>query len=563
MRAKRFQVAAAIGSGAAAAAAVRGGADLLLALNAGRFRNMGAPSILASLPAFDAAGRIMDFAEDEVLVRVAAPTLLGVHVWEERFDPQAMIEKLSEAGFAGAVNFPSVNYYGPAMKRVLRDVGRAETAEIELLAAIRAAGLRAMYYCTSADYAAQAAKAGIDMICLNFGWNVGGALGHRGDLSVADAVVVAREIRAAVKRANPDATFWLEGGPIVTAEDLSRFIDVLSVDGYVGGSTIDRLPVETSIAEQIAAFRNAGRRGGEISAAPGLVGWAKRYGLVGRTAVMIRFLERLRGLAQETRAVLILAEPGQAREGVIDALAGRRGARIATIQDADYDSPVRLNRILFGRPEDRRLDVPALGDPSLDAVVIAAPERLNAATQRKLGRAIADGRFTPARGARPFTIAPRLIFVSTAADALDGLGLDPHLADHLKGWTLHPPPLRERFDDLDDILGDLQQTNRLSTHFTAAARQRLKSHDWPGNERELMQVLGALASGAEQRPVSADGVDKALRIGFERRSPRKAERDRIIDALWRNGHHKTRTAAALGLSRKTLYNKLKKYAIQG
>src|SRR3546814_3457637 len=79
----RFLIGAAIGSGNIALAAERGGADFLLAINAGRLRNMGAPSIACMLPIFDAGPMTEDFARRELLPLCKVPVLLGVNVWEE------------------------------------------------------------------------------------------------------------------------------------------------------------------------------------------------------------------------------------------------------------------------------------------------------------------------------------------------------------------------------------------------------------------------------------------------------------------------------------------------
>src|SRR3546814_6432826 len=103
----RFLIGAAIGSGNIALAAERGGADFLLAINAGRLRNMGAPSIACMLPIFDAGPMTEDFARRELLPLCKVPVLLGVNVWEEICEPRAIAEKVAEAGLAGAVNFPS------------------------------------------------------------------------------------------------------------------------------------------------------------------------------------------------------------------------------------------------------------------------------------------------------------------------------------------------------------------------------------------------------------------------------------------------------------------------
>src|SRR5689334_20483772 len=73
-----FLVAAAIGTGMAAQAATRGGADFLLALNAGRLRSMGAPSVASLLALRDTNSFVLDFAREEIRPRTTLPVLIGM-----------------------------------------------------------------------------------------------------------------------------------------------------------------------------------------------------------------------------------------------------------------------------------------------------------------------------------------------------------------------------------------------------------------------------------------------------------------------------------------------------
>src|SRR3546814_12428217 len=85
-------------------------------------------------------------------------------------------------------------------------------------------------------------------------------MGHRTRTSIEEVTSAAREIGRLIKRIHPRVRFLLEGGPIVSAEDLGRVANLAPIDGYVGGSTIERLPLEASVADQIDAYRQAIRR---------------------------------------------------------------------------------------------------------------------------------------------------------------------------------------------------------------------------------------------------------------------------------------------------------------
>ena len=581
-RSSRFLIGAAIGSGNTALAAERGGADFLLAINAGRLRNMGAPSIACMLPIFDAGRLTAAFARDEILPQCRVPVLLGVNVWERDFNPAAVAAAVRDAGFAGAVNFPSCMHYARPMQQILARAGRGIEREVEQLAAVQAAGLTAMFYCATRTQARLAADAGIDLVCLNLGWNVGGALGHRQRATLEEVATTAREIGRLIKRINPRTRFFLEGGPVATAEDLGRVLSLAPIDGYVGGSTFERMPLEVSVADQIDRFRHASRRRAALDGdSARLVSWGRRYGFVGRSAPHLGFLRRLRALAAGSDPVLVLAEPGLATAPVVQALGqgaapgGARSSRggppaVLQIDVAAEDFPARARGMIFGQRDGPARGLPALADGDLDLLVIQAPDRLPAATQRRLARALRDRQFRAAGMRRTVPVGPRVVLLVTlagGADTPDMTDLESELLTQLAGATLHLPPLRARIDDLMaliDALGQDSQGSRLDRSvFSSAALQSLRAHLWPGNEAELRALVTALAGRADPNPVQPDELAPLLHPEPRIATALGGEKDRIVEALWRHGFNRTRTAEALGLSRKTLYNKIKKYGLSG
>ena len=102
-----FLIGAAIGSGSTAMAAQRGRADFLIALNAGRLRSMGVPSIACMLPVFDATTLTEKFAGEEVLPQTKLPVLLGVNVWEERLDFRELL--LNDEEVVAALGVEGIN----------------------------------------------------------------------------------------------------------------------------------------------------------------------------------------------------------------------------------------------------------------------------------------------------------------------------------------------------------------------------------------------------------------------------------------------------------------------
>lgn len=565
-----FLIAAAVGSGSTALAAERGGADIILALNAGRFRSMGAPSIACMLPIRDARVMTESFAREELLAQCRIPIFLGTSVWGTDFKPAARAHEVREAGYAGLVNFPSCMHYPRPMQQILSRVGRGIEGEVEQLRAAQDAGLSSIFYCATRTQARLAADAKLDFVCLNLGWNVGGAVGHRMRNSLDEVATTAREIGRLIKRISPETRFLLEGGPIATPEDLGRVVSIAPIDGYIGGSTIERMPLESSVADQIDGFRQASRRRAALDRAGAqLVSWGQRHGFVGRSSSHLGFLRRLQGLVSGRQPLLITSEIGADCAPILSALSAKQSASVAHIDCADIDVASRARNILFGHRDtiDRRQ--PVLSDHNVGVLAIHAPEKLPAALQRRLARALTDGVFRVPGGGRSVSVVPRIILFCDASfsSGTDEAMLDPALYSVFDGWVLDVPPLRDRIEDLFPIMQAFAQqalgVTLQKAQFSSAALNLLGAHTWPGNEAEIRALVGALAGRPFGETIQREELALALRseVGFS--AGGKTEKDKIVDALWRNGFSRTRTADALGISRKTLYNKMKRFGLNG
>lgn len=558
-------IGAAVGSGIAAQTAELGGADLLLAVNAGRMRNMGAPSIASMLPCHSATAMTEAFAAREVLPRVSIPVLLGVNCWDSAIDPDSVIERLSEQGFAGAVNFPNAALMPRAMRQVLDRAGRGVRCEIDLLARVQAAGHTALFYCGTKDHARAAAEAGINMILLNFGWNAGGSLGHARRASLEEVGLVARDYAALIRRIHPGAHILLEGGPVVSAEDLGHVATVASVDGYVGGSTLDRLPYEQSVANRIASYRQAGLQQGRLTQRQQeLLTWGARHGLVGRSKTMLGCLGHIEALSGMSRSIAVTVEGGTPLGPVLSAL--DRSGRDAPQIDAVGDPGTHVSRRLFGRDHAGGYEDGLLTVPAGETVVVRDIHRSLPSLQRRLARSLANGSLVTSRRRRRMRVTARIIFVfGRGADepALPN-DLHPDLAELLSGWVLRFPPLRQRIEDLPAVMSVLESGVGLSEGdlppLSVGAVQRLRRHVWPGNETELERLIGRLAARGTGDEVSATEISGLLDAGeaaeARAESASDLEKRRIVEALWRNDFHRGRTAEALHISRKILYNKM-------
>ncbi|MGO1120324.1 phosphoenolpyruvate hydrolase family protein [Rhodovibrionaceae bacterium A322] len=578
-----FLIGAAIGSGSNALAAEHGGADFLLAINAGRLRNMGVPSIASMLPVYDARALTDSYAREELLALCKIPVLLGVNVWEREFDPAREARSIAEAGFAGAVNFPSSLHYSRPLQQILSQAGRGMEQEVAMLKAVQDVGLTSMFYCASRTQARLAADAGLDLVCLNIGWNAGGKLGHHSRSTLEEVATTARDIGRLIKRISPKTRFLLEGGPIAMPEDLARVLSVAPVDGYVGGSTIDRLPLESSVAGLIDGFRQASIRSTRLDESTvSLLSWARPFGFIGRSQKHLAMLRALHGLSKVKDPVLLLSETGHNPLPALKALAGvdsqGRGLEMVQIDVAEQDFPARARNVLFGHRDTLANHRPVLADPKVKLVVIQAPEKLTPALQRRLAKALREGLFSVAGARHTLPVEARVVLLcqlesqeNRLQEDLLAAGLEEDLIMQMAGWTLRLPPLRERLDDFEEILEHSQEQQPEGAPgpqaglpgFAPAVLQKLRSHAWPGNEAELHRVLGALLTRPTLAPVQPEEVEALFDQDNDShpRADSRSEKVRIAEALWRHGFNRTKTAQALGMSRKTLYNKIQKFEL--
>ncbi|MDQ6881721.1 MAG: sigma-54 dependent transcriptional regulator, partial [Pseudomonadota bacterium] len=202
------------------------------------------------------------------------------------------------------------------------------------------------------------------------------------------------------------------------------------------------------------------------------------------------------------------------------------------------------------------------------------------ALQVKLLRVLETGTFMRVGSTTPLETDVRVV-AATNRDPIQAVAqgaLREDLMYRLNVFPIDVPPLRLRRDDLpllvSHFLREIGAREGSIKHASPQALARLSEYGWPGNVRELRNVLQrayVMTVGSEIAdkwlprdqlvdpvPARSSGTSLEVDIG----TPLAAvERQVILATLEHFGHHKERTAAALGVSLKTLYNRLKEYGI--
>src|SRR5438045_386213 len=250
-------IAAGAGTGISAKFIERGGADLIIIYNSGRFRMSGHGST-CGLMAYDDANQVaMDIGEYEVLPVVEEiPVICGVHGTDPRRRMWHWLLQVKEMGFSGVNNFPTHCIVDGYFRQVLEETGMSVKKEFEMVGLARKMDLFSIVYVATAAEAQAMAEAGADAIIAHVGTTVGGSIGVKSAaVTLDEAVKRTRSIINGARKVRKDIIFLSHGGPIATPEDAAYINEHTDAVGFVGASSLERLGVEESLTHLTRRFK--------------------------------------------------------------------------------------------------------------------------------------------------------------------------------------------------------------------------------------------------------------------------------------------------------------------
>lgn len=257
--AKRADGRAIIGAGAGTGISAKflhqGGADLIFIYNSGRFRMQGLSSWVGHLPFGDANAIVMEMGEREVMPVVPdANVIAGVCGFDPTRRMSHFLPKVVEAGFAGVINYPTVAVIDGRMRADLEAGGLGFDKEVEMVRIAGSLGLLTTAYVATPEEAVAMIGAGVDMIVAHMGLTVGGAIGAQHAIAMDEAVKGVADIAEASRKARSDVFVVAHGGPIAGPADAEKLFGLVDVDGFVGASSMERLPIEQPLRANTFAF---------------------------------------------------------------------------------------------------------------------------------------------------------------------------------------------------------------------------------------------------------------------------------------------------------------------
>jgi len=251
-------IAGGAGTGISAKFIERGGADLIIIYNSGRFRMMGHGSTAGMMAYGDANAIAMEIGEFEVLPVVEeCPVICGVHATDPRRRMWHWLGKVKEMGFSGVNNFPTHTIVDGHFRGVLEETGMSVKKEFEMVSLARRMDLFSVVYVGSPEEAVEMAKAGADAIIAHVGTTVGGSIGvKKAVVSWDHTLQRTQEIISAATRVRKDIFFLCHGGPINTPEDADRVIQNTDAVGFVGATSLERMGIEDSLTSLTRKFKS-------------------------------------------------------------------------------------------------------------------------------------------------------------------------------------------------------------------------------------------------------------------------------------------------------------------
>lgn len=255
-------IGAGAGTGLSARCAEAGGADLIIIYNSGRFRMGGRGSLAGLLPYGDANAIVVDMAREVLPVVRETPVLAGVCGTDPFRLMPMFLDELMRIGFSGVQNFPTVGLIDGQFRADLEHTGMGFGLEVDMIRAAHERDILTAPYVFDADQATEMAHAGADVLVPHMGLTIGGAIGAEAVRTLDNCAALIQQMRDAAVRVSPQIIVLCHGGPIAEPDDAAYVLQrTEGVAGFFGASSMERLPTETAMTENMRRFKAIATRG--------------------------------------------------------------------------------------------------------------------------------------------------------------------------------------------------------------------------------------------------------------------------------------------------------------
>ncbi len=578
-----------IGNGRSAKQAMAGGADLVATLNAGRFRMCGVESTASLMPYINCNDLVYDFGTTEVIPRVKdIPVIFGALAQDPSLDFNEFIDKIMSSGFDGINNFPTVSLIDGQFREALEESNNGYIHEVNLMKAAKEKDLFTVAFAVSMDEAIQMAKVGVDVLCLHFGWTyITRPPESEIEKYVDNLIHRTNSVFAEVKKIKPDIITMIYGGAIVqNRKVIKRFYQETDIVGYFGGSVFDTIPVQGSMKSATELFKNMNRVSlleMENENLKKLL--KKREGIksvLGESQEIQELVSWIKKVSNHEANILVEGESGTGKDLVVRAIhydSDRAAYPLKKVNCASIPRAM-IETELFGHEKGAfsgaetkhigRIESANHGTLFLDNV-----SELDLDVQAKLLRVIQDGEFERVGGSETIKLDVRV--VSTTSRDLKQEMMEGRFREDLyyllTVLNRKLPPLRAHKEDIpiyvNAFLEQINDRHHVQVDIADTVMNAFMGYEWPGNVRELKNVLERGVILCEQNQIDltclpgsfGDYIKLDDSVNYIKNSSMLIEKELIMSELLKNNWNQTKVAEKLNITRRTLYNKLKKYGI--
>lgn len=231
--------------------------DAIVATGIGDFVQNGFPSAMGHMFYGD-ANKLNQKVTNMVTMRVRdTPVIAGVGATDPFRNQTVMLEDLIKKGVAGIVNMPTVCVYDELRRAQLQSGKFGYEQEVQLIKEASGMGLLTVANVANAQDAHRMVEAGADVLVVICGFTVGGLAGADAvtAMSMKEVTEKVQEVVETVKNLGSDAVVLATGGLLNKPEAVEALFKMTDVEGFLGGSAFERIPIEKNVAQAVYAYQ--------------------------------------------------------------------------------------------------------------------------------------------------------------------------------------------------------------------------------------------------------------------------------------------------------------------
>src|SRR3990170_2213147 len=248
------------GTGLSAKCEEAGGTDLIIIYNSGRYRMAGRGSLAGLMPYGDANAIVVEMAGEVLPIVKHTPVLAGVCGTDPFRLMPVFLAEIKRIGFSGVQNFPTVGLCDGLFRQNLEETGMGYGLEVDMIRTAHELDLLTTPYVFDPEQARAMAAAGADVVVAHMGLTTKGTIGATTTVTMDQSVERIQAIRDAAFEVNPQVIVLCHGGPIAEPEDAQYVLErTHGVAGFFGASSMERLPTEIAMTENMKRFKRITR----------------------------------------------------------------------------------------------------------------------------------------------------------------------------------------------------------------------------------------------------------------------------------------------------------------